>query len=266
MNVFLIFALLVFTTISTFAQITSPIEVKTNDGQTVILKPDGNWEFKKVMPQPSPTTVVNPVKKNAEINSFSPNFSGHDFITLLTKLLDLRKRLVKSEFETTADYEKRAAEEKQKVIIENLTIEDTFTFVINGVQPVYNADLQKLKFFLPVEVNRTYIMDEDKKTAYDLSNVNLYNINNIFFDDLNDLKLSEKSYYKGFSTEVSLNVEEAKRIKNTARAAVIVQFEEPYALEDYLRANKQLQVRLIDVYFFDQQTGKILAKMSDSKK
>lgn len=84
-----------------------------------------------------------------------------------------------------------------------------------------------------------------------------------FFDEINGLKLSTKSYQKGFAAEVSLNVEEAKRLKNTAKAVILVQFEEPYALYPL---NRQFQVRLIDAYFFDPGTGKILAKMSQAGK
>lgn len=62
------------------------------------------------------------------------------------------------------------------------------------------------------------------------------------------------------SIEISLSVEEAKRLKSTTKAILVIQFEEPYVLESSYR--RQFHVRLIDVYFFDQQTGKILAKMS----
>jgi TonB family protein len=113
-------------------------------------------------------------------------------------------------------------------------------------------------------------MTEDKKTAPELSYVNLYNIRldssrereGIFFDETNGLKLSRRSFspYNLFPAEVNLNVEEAKRLKETTKAVVLVQFEEPYASEWIGR--QQFQVRLIDVYFFDPQTGKILAKMS----
>jgi hypothetical protein len=69
---------------------------------------------------------------------------------------------------------------------------------------------------------------------------------------------------KSVSAEVSLGIEEAKRLKNMSRAVVIVRFEEPYVGSGIV--DRQLQVRLIDVYFFDQQTGKVLAKVSQSSK
>jgi hypothetical protein len=47
--------LLVLMAASAYGQ--SSIEVKTNDGRIVILKPDGTWEYKKDTPQPSPTAT-----------------------------------------------------------------------------------------------------------------------------------------------------------------------------------------------------------------
>ena len=44
----------------------------------------------------------------------SPNFSGDDPVILLRQLLDLRKRLIKDEFETTPAYQARIIEEKKK--------------------------------------------------------------------------------------------------------------------------------------------------------
>ena len=143
-----------------------------------------------------------------------PNFSGHDVGTLFTQLRDLKKRLVKSEFETTADYEKRVTQEKQKPILGNLTILDTFSLVAPNVQAAYDADSQKMQFFLPVEKSRMAelyrdTLGRDKKTAYDLDEANLYSIQwrddraysreGIFFDGTGNLTLTEKGYRQGFS-------------------------------------------------------------------
>lgn len=278
MNRLLTSILLVLMTATADAQ--APIEVKTNDGRIVILKPDGTWEYKKDNPQPSPTPVVTPAKGNNGADSVPPNFAGHDAETLFTQLSGLKKRLLKGEFETTADYEKRVVQEKQKPILGNLTIRDTFSLVIPNVRASYNADSQKMLFFLPVEKNtlaelyRDSGMGRDKKTAYDLEHIDRYSIQSrddggygrqgIFFDELGNLGLTGESYYQGFSAEVNLGVEDAKRLKAASKALAIVQFEEPYVGSG--RIDKQLQVRLMDIYFFDPQTGRILAKVSQNGK
>jgi tetratricopeptide (TPR) repeat protein len=251
------------------AQSPSSLEVKAPDGRTVILKPDGTWEYKKAAPSPSPKPVI----PNAASEAVSPNFSGDDQTALLIQLVDLRKRLVKSEFETTAAYETRAAEEKQKPILGDRTIQDTFSFAASGVQAEYNADSQTMTFFLPVNKNilaealRGLKSTQDKKSARDLSRVSLYNISlkdsddsEVFFDWVSGFELSDKNYSQGFSAKVVLDVEEAKRLKAGVKAIVLVQFEEPYAIETY-SSKVQFQTRLIDVQFFDQKTGKVLAKM-----
>ena len=254
----------------------TPVEIKTNDGRIVILKPDGTWEYKKDATQPSsPPSASAAAPTNKD--SFPPNFAGHDVKVLSSQLSALKTRLTKNEFETTAEYDKRVADETRKPIIEHLTLNDTFYVVVSptplGLEATYNADSQKMNFFLPVRKNeRAEIYrrfgGRDKRTIYDLADANLYQIQlesgALFFDDTNGLQLSKK-FWDGFSVDVSLNVEEAKRIKKTVRAAILVKFGEPYALRTY-RDDAQLQVRLIDVYFFDQETGKILAKMSQPEK
>jgi hypothetical protein len=279
MNRLLLSILLAVAATNAYAQ--SSIEARTSDGRIVILKPDGTWEYKKEAQQPAPAPATNPVKQNSGTDSLPPNFTGHDVKALFTRLSELKKRLVKSEFETTTEYEKRIAQEKQKPILGTLTVQDTFSLVIPNVEASYDADSQKMQFFLPVEKSRmaelyrSAGMSQDKKTASDLEGVSLYSIQwsgnsrydhiGIFFDDMHNLTLTNKSYPSGFSAEVHLGVEEAKRLKNMTQAVAIVQFEEPYAGEG-LRIDNQLQVRLIDVYFFDPQTGRILAKVSQSGK
>lgn len=105
------------------------IEIKTPDGRTVILKPDATWEYKEAAASPSPTPVP------PGTTSLTPNFSGHDLGTLLVQLVDLRKRLTKSEFETTSAYETRAAAERKRPILDNLTVMDTFSLVASRVEP-----------------------------------------------------------------------------------------------------------------------------------
>jgi hypothetical protein len=249
---------------------TAAVEVKSPDGRTIILKPDGTWEYKKAPPSPTPSAVP-----NAASETLSPNFSGDDVRTLLSQLVDLRKRLVKSEFETSGAYETRATEEKKKPILGNRTIQEQFYLVASGVEAEYNADSQTMTFFLPVEKNafaeltRRSNSIQDKKTARDLSRVDLYSVSlggsnddQVFFDDTNGLTLSDKSYGQGFSAKVSLEVDEARRLKSGTKANLIVKFEEPYAVEGY--RSGQFQTRLIGVQFFDPLTGTVLAKMGSA--
>lgn len=279
MNRLLSAVLLVLVAISTHAQ--SPIEVVTRDGRIVILKLDGTWEFKKPTTEPSATPNPPAVKSNEITSSLSLNFSGHDTDILYSQLIDLKKRLLKSEFETTAQYEKRVVEELQKPIIGNLTTKDTFSIVVSGFQADYDADSQKMHLFLPVEKNSMAelqrrvggITQESRKSADDLSYINLYKIQlkrerrypkeGIFFDQTS--MLEKKNYSDGFAAEVSLGVEEARRLKPIIKAVVRVRFEDPYAA-GYETIDRQFQISLIDIVFFDPQTGKILAKVGQGGK
>ena len=236
-----------------------------------------------VNPQASPTPPNSQTSNPAAV-SLPPNFSGHDPKVLYAKLRDLKGRLIKSEFETTSQYEIRRAEELRKPLIENLTLADSFAFIAASIEGQYDADDQTLHLFLPVKRN-SYLesrrriaqlsgkaLEEgptSKKDASDLDDVNLYNMEvankrepktRIFFDDLNYLSLSEKGYQTGFSADVKLAVDEARRLKNTARAILLIQFQEPYAA-GYESFDKQFQVKLIDIVFFDPENGKVLARL-----
>lgn len=176
---------------SIFAQTPTPVEAKTSDGRTVILKTDGTWEFKKVAPQPSSSAAATSGKPVATMDSLPPNFGGNDARVVYMQLLELKKRLVKSEFETTAQHQTRVATEAQKPIVGDLTLKDTFALLISDVEAEYDADSQKMRF--SIRVPRHSSGDQDKRTAYDLSDVNLYSIHldrsgyggySIFFDDL----------------------------------------------------------------------------------
>ena len=59
-------------------------------------------------------------------DTLPPNFAGDDPATLLRQLVNLRKRLLKSEFETTAAYEARIVEELKKPLLDDRTVNDPF--------------------------------------------------------------------------------------------------------------------------------------------
>lgn len=203
-------------------------------------------------------------------DTLQPNFSGDDPVTLLRQLSDLRKRLVKSEFETTQAYEARIIEEKKKPVIGNRTIEDTFYLVAHGVQAEYDADTQIMSFSLPVqrnyaaEVSRSSSLD--KKTITDLSRVATYQVSlggptnpHVFFDSGGGL--TGPGSNQKFTATAKLDVEKAKRLKTEAKAVLIVQFVEPYAAQEYLEGG-QFLVRLVDLQFFDPQTGRFLGRVA----
>ncbi|HYX28142.1 MAG TPA: hypothetical protein VE863_06220 [Pyrinomonadaceae bacterium] len=271
MNRLLLIFILTFTAATACGQ--GVIELKTTDGRTVLLKPDGTWEYKKDASEQSTVASRNPpASGDKTTSSLSPNFSGTDPKALFDRLTDLKQRLTKDEFETTAQFEKRAAQEKQKPVLGTLTLADTFTFVISQsplrLDAEYNADSQQMTLFLSVSRNdrssvRTYL-GGDKKTAWNLADVNVYHIDidnkaAVFFDDLNGFTLSKK-FLDGFMAQYHLNVDEAKRLKNKIKAAVLVQLDEPYAIPSM--GEMQFQVRLVDVYFFDQDSGRVLATIS----
>jgi hypothetical protein len=286
MNYILFTFLLLAFTAPTYAQISTPIELITKDGVIVILRPDGTWDFKKSAPQSAPIPAANLGKSEVSTDSLPPNFIGIDPKTLHTRLINLKENLVKNEFETSAQYERRIAEEIQKPIIDNLTIRDNFSFVISDIQAQYNADTQKMLFSLRVEKSR---MVESRRNlekqlgrkldlgrADRLDYTNLYSIESgdtgvrhdakfrIFFDKVNELSFTKNNNSDVLSIEVNLEADEARRLKSAAKVVVVVKLDRPYT-EAYSFGHR-FQVQPIEAYFFDPQKGTILGGKIDLRK
>ena len=193
-----------------------------------------------------------------------PNFTGDDPATLLRQLVDLRKRLLKSEFETTAAYEARIIEEKKKPILDDRTIDDPFQLVVQSVKADYDADTQTMTFTLPVQTIHTpqELRTADKKITTDLSQLAMYQV--LLADDngphvlFNSAAGLVGSWDKQkFSDTVKLDVDVARRLKTATKAVLFVRFEEPYATSEYVEGG-QFLTRVVGIRFFDQETGKML--------
>jgi TonB family protein len=193
-----------------------------------------------------------------------PNFAGDDPATLLRQLVDLRKRLLKSEFETTPAYEARIIEEKKKPILDDRTVDDPFQLVAHAIKADYDADTQTMTFTLPVQtINRPQeLRSVDKKITTDLSRAAMYRVllggeddSHVLFNSAVGLAGSWDN--QKFSVTAKLEVEAAKRLKTGAKAALFVHFEEPYATSEYV-AGGQFLTRVAGIRFFDPQTGRIL--------
>src|SRR5689334_2848660 len=198
-----------------------------------------------------------------------PNFSGDDPAILLRQLLDLRKRLLKSEFETTQAYEARVVEEKKKLLIDRRTIETSYLLVAHTVHAEYDADTQIMTFSLPVETNYDGEVSRDNidnRVMTDLSRLAKYQVSlggvtdpHVFFDRAPGLYSPQSD--KEFTATAKLGVADARRLKTSAKAVLGVKFLEPYATGAYQEGG-QFLVQVSDVLFFDPQTSIVLGKAS----
>jgi TonB family protein len=190
------------------------------------------------------------VTSHAAQDSLPPNFSGDDPATLLRQLADLKKRLIKSESETTPAYEARIAEEKKKPIIGSRTIDDTFYLISDTVKAEYDLDTEMMRFTLPVQTN-------DKGAKYQIS-LGGDNDPHVFFNSAVGLTGSVDD--QKFTTTARLTVEEAaRRLKTGTKALLIVRFEEPYV------EGGQFVTRIVGLQFFDQQTGRVLGQLGSTE-
>ncbi len=212
--------------------------------------------------------TANPQRRSPP-DKLPPNLSGDDPAILLRQLLDLRKRLIKSEFETTPAFEARVIEEKKKPLIDRRTIETTYLLVAHAVRAQYNADTQIMTFSLPVQLNydgEVLPRNVDMQLMTDLSRLAKYQISlggvtdpHVFFDRAPGLYPPKSD--QEFTASAKLGVADARRLKTGAKAVLFVRFEEPYATQDYQEGGQFLG-QVSDVWFFDPQTSILLGKAS----
>ncbi len=266
--------ILVFATTTINAQTQETIELKTQDGRIIILKPNGTWELKKTDPQPS-STSTNSTKKATELaNSLPTDFKGEDPNFIFDQLLELKGKLIKNEFESTAEFEKRSSEELRRPIASNLGLKDTFAFVANAVEAKYNADSKVMSLSLNIGENTLDTKDTNLYTIewihinYEKGTSDVYEL---LFDKLGspfppNINISRL----GFSVNIPLEVEEAKRLKTSIEAIVFVKLKNPYAKPGKLKSDsyrrRRFYVSLVDIYLYDPQSGKVFAKASEIKK
>jgi len=212
-------------------------------------------------------------QRQSRPDTLPPNFSGDDPAILLRQLVDLRKRLLKSEFETTPAHEARVIDEKKKPLIDRRTIETTYLLVAHTVHAEYDADTQLMTFTLLVETNYDGDVlsrdNVDKKTITDLSRLAKYQVSlggatdpHVFFDRAPGLY--GPGPHQKFSVTAKLDVSDARRLKTHAKAVLFVRFEEPYATTEYNEGG-QFLVQLSDVFFYDPQTSMVLGKASSAQ-
>jgi len=199
-------------------------------------------------------------------DTLPPNFAGDDPATLLRQLVDFRKRLLKSEFETTAAYEARIVEELKKPILDDRTVNDPFQLVAQVIKADYDADAQMMTFTLPVQTIHSPQdlrgLKIDNTITTDLSGFAMYEVwladengPHVFLNSA--VGLTGQSENEKFSVKAKLEVEEAKRLKTGAKAVLNVRFEQPYATREYVKGG-QFLVKVAGIRFFDPQTGRIL--------
>jgi hypothetical protein len=233
-------------------------------------------ELNKANPQPPSTSTTNTKEATESANSLPTNFKGQDADFIFDQLLERQKGLVKSEFESTPEFEKRSSEELKKPITSNLGLKDTFAFVMNNVKATYDADSKVMSMFLDTD-----------KGAFDTHDRNLYSIRwfheyhkeNRYYIDSYDLLFerfgglfpsNSNISSSQIAVGIALEAEEAKRLKTSIRAIAFVKFEDPYAKYDTLKVEshtgRKFYVSLVDIYFYDPQSGKVFAKASEMKR
>jgi hypothetical protein len=233
-------------------------------------------EFDRSNPQLKEGSTNNAKETIESNNSLTANFKGQDADFIFDQLLKHQKALVKSEFESTPEFEKRSSEELKKPITSNLGIKDTFAFVMNNVRATYDADSKVISMFLDINKQPIYANEEN---LYSVRWFNEYSKGNKYYIDSYDLlfekfenllppnrNVSNSQFAVGIASEV----EEAKRLKTSVKAIAFVKFKDPYAKYDVVKTNshtgRKFYVSLVDIYFYDPQSGRIFAKASEMKR
>lgn len=199
-----------------------------------------------------------------------------DIWTLYDPIEKYSRPLYKDEFETTNQFETRIREHANATFYRGKSINESFMISLRGADSKYDADSKKMRFF--ARVNK--IDPEYKRSGFGFAASNLYSIDivkyfivrekaiqvtySLQFNEFSDF-WNGRNEAHGFSIEMVLEADNAKRLKADTDAVAVVKFKKPYVKEDnsFLR---YLQIELLDLYFVDRGTGKVLGKLSETRK
>jgi hypothetical protein len=145
---------------------------------------------------------------DTNVAQLPPNYHGNDIKALTVEVVK-KQRLVKDEFETTAQFQERVENEKKKKIVGELAFNSTFAFEDNGFIPFkYDAD------------NKRMSVSENLGSRLYFSNV----CQNVTGNSVNFLILKNDRLVTDYKFDWSINiaVEEAKILKSNLRILYLV--------------------------------------------
>lgn len=149
-------------------------------------------------------------------------YSGTDLDGLVRSLEARKKKLLKDEFETTAQHQERVRAEESQPVYGSLT-RDSLMAVVIPASASYDADQETMTVKATVP------------------------------EQLESLTFRERGELN-YGTKVKMDIPTARRAKTELRALVIFKLTPPYVAEDRLTAAAR------EVWFFDNATGEVVGK------
>ena len=220
-----------------------------------------------------------------ETQTLPPRYQGNDLPRLFLGLQDLQKRQVKGEFETTGQFEERKKLDASKPLLGALGLNSVFAFECDPSDARYDADAQKLQVKLglwPMPQNAAvgavrYKLEAGPSTSYQGTNA---------FGATIEVSRSEFAYYQilfaipsGFPSavvsDIRLPAEQAKTQKDAIKVLVICRLVPPFLRSTATHheptfqeptestfETRSLWVKLLQVWFYDINSGSILSRFS----
>lgn len=99
---------------------------------------------------PLVTTTYSSSELDRSTRQLPINFKGNDIVSVAGELLIRQGASEKSEFETKAAWQERLAKLRSKPILGRMTVDSTWTFPLETVTSVYDADEQSLDVYVPL--------------------------------------------------------------------------------------------------------------------
>lgn len=236
------------------------------------------------------------------VTSLPPRFPGNDPKAVYDSLFAIQQKAEKSEFESTAQYRERLRQTNTNTpLVGTLSLDSTYAFRITSsqIETKYDADAQQLT--ITIRIGPVVSNDPRMKTnkilrrleiLHDVVSERAYEATNAFGAKMNvqstlvdsyNVALSGLQVPNGFdetSLAISLPPQEAMRAKPNVAGLVAVKldprppyftaeetsygratYEFPY---EYTTNSRYILGRTIDIWFFNEQDGRILCKFSES--
>lgn len=248
-----------------------------------------------VKPSPEKRLPYSATALDPSVDDLKPNYLGHDCRALAKKLTSLNPQ--KGEFETTAAYRERMDSLSNESIVGSVKPGDVVGFVpssdmLSMFNERYDADSQSMDVSDYIADSRLMVggqLVSSKKLVSTLTGRRTYEGSNAYGKkvsvtsssyDTCAIAFSNMPYMSSpsankLSASFTIPADEARIAKGNIAALYVGNLERPYRVEfsDYLKptidspleaswGGDALVMKLVQVWFFNKQTGKVYKKLA----
>jgi hypothetical protein len=243
---------------------------------------------------PAPVQTYASSELDRTLENLPPNFKGHDVSLVYSVFEERKKESEKSELETTEQWHQRQETLLLKPIIGRMTTGSIWTFVIDDIRSVYDADNQVLQVYVPLHemlssgrlasnfrsmwakfesTDSSYVGTNGFGAIAEVHNTR-YTIHHVAFGNAQAFATAEDEFQAQLQVRVPSGPDAARQMKPEVSALAVCRLTAPFTTSTYdsdaatvsrpyatQSRDNYVMTELLEVWIFDRKSGVIHAKL-----